>query len=97
MRSLARRVVTGVAVAVVGGVLAPVALGAGPGLPGWVQRMINQAPPAAQQVMHEPQMRRMMTAPGVRHIIIAPGMRQMMGSSRMQRLMGSSAMPGLGE
>lgn len=97
MRSLARRVLAGVAVVATGAVLAPVALGAAPGLPGWVQRMIDEAPLAAQRVMREPQMQRMMNAPGMQHMTTTPGTQRMMGSPGMQRMMGSPAMPSMGE
>jgi len=50
--------------------------------PGWMQRMMNQAPATAQQAMDTPSMRRMMDdpPPGMRRMMDdpPPGMRRMM-------------------
>ncbi len=52
-------------------------------LPGWMERMIGQAPPAMQQMMRSPEMQQQMSSPEVQ-----PQMENMMRSPEMQRMMG---------
>lgn len=63
-------------------------------LPGWLEQMIGEAPPAMQQQMRSPQMLQMMLEPTMQQQMRSPDtqqrMKQMMNDSSMQQMMGDA-------
>jgi hypothetical protein len=98
------RIVVLAAAAAAAAPVAALATGAPP-LPGWLERMMGQAPPAMQQMMRSPEMRQQMSSPEVEQemeqMMRSPEMEQMMigagsGSAGMDAMMAARPSPAQG-
>lgn len=65
-------------------------------LPGWMARMMDDAPPEMERTMHSPEMQEMMRSPEMEQMMRSPGMRRMMEDpAEMDEMMNSLEMLGI--
>ncbi len=90
MQSLRRVILVGAVTASIAAPAAALGAAGGVDLPGWMQRMMDDAPPETQRMMRSPGMEQMMRSPGMRAMMEPGAMDEMMQSPGMRAVMGGA-------